>query len=168
MTSPSGRDPYAPPDRQEPLPPAAAGPAPHQPPPPLRPPVGPQRPVPPPADAQVVRAGRRAAVTGVAGLVLSVLLFPVGLVLDVAAIVLGVRARRAAPAGTRVPGAVAGVALGAVGVLVASTVLAVTAANWSSVRRYEQCSSGANTGLARQDCQDRLRRDLERRFGSGD
>lgn len=160
MTSPPGRDPYAPPDRQTPLPAAplaGAVPAP-------RPPAGPPA---PPADERVLRAGKRAAVTGAAGLVLSVLIFPVGLLLDVAAIVLGVRARRGAPRGAPVPGAVAGVALGAVGAVLAATVLTITVVNWSSVRRYEQCSSGANTGLARQDCQDQLRRDLERRFGSG-
>jgi len=94
---------------------------------------------------------------------LTIVLFPVGLVLDATAVVLGLRARkRAREAGIRAPGALAAVVLGVSSTVLLIGVLAVLGPQLSS---YSQCLSGANTEIAKENCRRSLIQELERRFG---
>jgi len=97
---------------------------------------------------------------------MSVVVFPVGLVLDIAAIVLGLRARkRAAAAGGHAPGATGAVVAGMVGAAFAAGVLTFLAVFWTEFRDYRECLSGANTEIARERCQSVFRGDVEDRLG---
>src|SRR5947209_13278060 len=121
-----------------------------------------QPPAKPPRPVDVGRTARHAFVYGMAGVVLSVLFFPFGLVFDVLAIVLGVRAVRAArraqeapqPGATpgaggevevRATGAVAGIVLGGLGVTLVAIVLTVAVIFWAPIRSYYDCMNGAKT-----------------------
>jgi hypothetical protein len=110
--------------------------------------------------------GRRALLFAVAGAVMSVVFFPVGIVLDVAAIVLAFRARRrAAKAGGTAPMSAPAVVIGGIGLAFASGLLAFTAIFFDEFRAYQLCMSGANTEVARQECNDEFRIDVENRLG---
>jgi len=176
-SAPEERDPYAPPaeDREPQSPPADAPPA-QQPLPPPPPPIAWDRPYGAPPEPAGVRGptsrgpeipgGRAALFLGLAGLVMSVVVFPVGLVLDIAAIVLGLRARkRAAAAGGHAPGATGAVVAGMVGAVFAAGVLTFLAVFWTEFRDYRECLSGANTEIARERCTSTFRGDVEDRLG---
>jgi hypothetical protein len=109
-----------------------------------------------------VRSGFAAFYWGVSGLVMSIMFFPVGLVLDVAAVILGVRARRRArAAGVSRGPATAAVCLGAGGVALVGVILALLGPELTS---YSSCLSGANTQIAKDNCRTALYDRLERRF----
>jgi hypothetical protein len=110
--------------------------------------------------------GRRALLFAVAGAVMSVVFFPIGIVLDVAAIVLAFRARRrAAKAGGTAPMSAPAVVIGGIGLAFASGLLAFTGIFFDEFRAYQSCMSGANTEVARQECNDEFRIDVENRLG---
>ena len=163
MTTPDERDPYAPPPED--------GSAPTRPPtwgPPAQPGPGvdvPGRPSLPPRVPAVDRAGRTAALLGLAGVMLSVLFFPVGLLLDVAAVAVGVGAlRRARQTGAAAPGAISGVVTGLLGGLLALGALVFVVTFWAEISAYRSCVSGANTEIARGLCEETLRESLGRRL----
>lgn len=106
-------------------------------------------------------------VLGLLGLVLSLIVFPVGLALDVAAVVLGVRElRRAGREGRPTPGAaLVGLLAGVVGAVLALIVTAVVAVFYPQVRDYADCMSGANTVADQQQCRSEFERGVQRRFG---
>ncbi|MGH3319930.1 MAG: DUF4190 domain-containing protein [Streptosporangiaceae bacterium] len=123
---------------------------------------------PPRPKAPVDHGGRRAVIAGVPGIVLSFVFFPVGAALDVVAIVTGARAlRRVGGSGGRAPGAVAGIVLGVIGLLLAAFLCAVLVVFWDGVNTYQQCMSGANTIQAQNACKQALRHALEQRLGNG-
>lgn len=124
------------------------------------------------------RGGRIALLLAVPGIVLSVFFFPVGLVLDAGAVVIGVRAlRRArrrrtqetgAPQPTRqagAPGAIAGIVIGSTGLLVVAVVVTVFALFYQEVRSYQECMSGANTIRSQQKCLNQFENAIRERFG---
>lgn len=124
------------------------------------------------------RGGPIALLLGIAGVIMSVLFFPVGLALDVAAIVVGVRTLRGRGAHpgretsglnggkrSRAPGAVPGVVLGSVGALLAAIVITVLSFFWQEVQSYRECMSGANTIMAQEQCRTAFERSVERRLG---
>jgi uncharacterized membrane protein len=162
-SSPPAADPYAPP---------AAGWQAWQ----GQPPAKPRRPV------DVRRTARHALIYGMAGVVLSVLFFPFGLAFDVLAIVLGVRAVRAARREAEAPqfnaalrvggerqvratGAVSGIVLGSLGIALVVIVLTFAAIFWKPIRSYYDCTSGANTETAKQSCRDDLQRSINQHLG---
>jgi Domain of unknown function (DUF4190) len=107
-------------------------------------------------DEQIRRGGRTARWTGVASLVLS-LFFPLlGFVTAIVAIVLGRRARRRArQRGMPVPGAVAGITMGTIGLLIMPVLVAVVlSVLWTEMSGYQRCVAGANTHTDRQICLD--------------
>jgi hypothetical protein len=177
VSSPEERDPYAPPHED------AAGSRPPPEAPVERPPYGQAPPYaepygsPPTAGPGPGRApgsaagpvdpgGRRALLFAVAGAVMSVVFFPVGIVLDVAAIVLAFRARRrASRSGGTAPLSAPAVVIGGIGLAFASGLLAFTAIFFDEFRAYQSCMSGANTEVARQECNDEFRIDVENRLG---
>lgn len=112
------------------------------------------------------RSGRAALLLGFSGVALSVIFFPLGLVLDVAAIVVGVRAlRRARQRHGKAPGALAGVISGSLGACLVVVVVTVLAFFWQEVRAYQECMSGANTIRSQEKCMRQFENAIEERFG---
>ena len=180
VSSPEERDPYAAPSDDAPTAPPPSDRPPHPPddpptygsaPPPLVPygqPAGdePRPGGPPSAAGPIEPGGRRAFLLAVAGAVMSVVFFPIGIVLDIAAIVLAFRARkRAAKAGGTAPLSAPAVLIGGVGLAFASGLLAFIALFFDEFRAYQSCMGGANTEVARQECNDEFRIDIENRLG---
>jgi hypothetical protein len=133
-------------------------------------PSGPTAPHPqPPTGDELKRIrnrGRLAILFGLTGLVASVLAFPLGLLLGIAAIVCGVIARRASRrTHVTVPGATPGLLLGVVATVFASILTATAVVFWDEVVEYQQCYSGANTQTARESCQQRLEERIVDRIG---
>jgi hypothetical protein len=166
VSTPDPRDPYRPP--AEPSPDGgrldAARPEP-SPSPPGEPPGGRLRPAPmkAPPDHPTARAARTALLIAITGVGMTIVLLPVGLVLDVAAVILGTRARRRARAtGFRAPAAVAAIVLG---LSCLGFVLAVLAILGPQLSRYSSCMGAANTEIARQNCENAFVREVEQRFG---
>jgi len=153
VNDPEPRDPYAPPPHAaRPQAPRGGGGPPSVP--------GPQAGE---GYRRAAAAGRASLFTGLAGLVLSVVLMPLGLVLDAVAIAVGVRARRVARAhGLSSTGAVTGIVLGLAGLALVAVAAALL---WDEARAYNSCLSAANTEIAKANCRERLRDDVERRFG---
>ena len=112
--------------------------------------------------------GRRALVFALLGLLLAPFVWPAGLVLVVAGLVLGLRARRrGARAGVAAPGATAAIVIGAVGSAAFLMLVAVLLGFYSEVSAYQECMAGANTETARGECRSALEEALRRRFGRG-
>ena len=102
---------------------------------------------------------------GVAGMVLTFLFLPVGLVLCVAAIVTGIRSRkRARQVLAPSPGAVPGVVLGAIGVALSAVSISLAAFVWNDLTHYTECRQSAITLDDRQSCQDEYFPRMERRL----
>ena len=120
-------------------------------------------PVTPAAQDAARRSGRVALLLAVVGLVLTFIVFPVGAVLDVTAVVLGVRAvARAHRARTSaVPGGAA-IGVGALSTALAVLALVVLAVFWTEARAYTECSRDALTTTATDSCTTQLRDDLRR------
>ena len=57
------------------------------------------------------------------------------------------------------------VVVGGIGLAFASGLLAFTAIFFDEFRAYQSCMSGANTEVARQECNDEFRIDVENRLG---
>ena len=116
-------------------------------------------------DGEARRTARRALWLGAGALVLTPFFFPIGLVLGIAALVVGVKARRqAASERSAAPGAVAGMVLGAFGLALASLWLAVTAMLWPEVSAYQDCRNSANTRTDEKACRDRYFSDIEKKL----
>ncbi|MBM7790904.1 DUF4190 domain-containing protein [Tenggerimyces flavus] len=118
------------------------------------------------ADDRKLRIRARLAVIfGAGALIFAVLAFPLGLILGVAAIVLGALARRSArPARVRAPGAVPGIVLGIVATVFASFVAVTAAVFWDEVSEYYTCMEGANTRTSQEGCQETMRKRLTERL----
>lgn len=107
-------------------------------------------------------AGRRALWLGGGGILLTPLFFPAGMVLAIAALVVGVRARKQARrASSTAPGAVPGIVLGVIGAVLASFWLVVTLIFYPEIRDQQQCLESANTNTDEKVCNDRFVRDVE-------
>lgn len=112
----------------------------------------------------VDRSGLRALWLGLGALlllvsgVLAFLAIPVG----VAAIVFGFRARKAATG--KVPGAMAGIIMGGLSVLITVGGLAVGAYLYSELNSYQKCMGTANTFSDEKACIDALTPQLEKKF----
>lgn len=136
----------------------------------------PQAPPRPPKDPMVliaepapVSAARRKAklsiMLGIAGVV-TTLILPLGLALDVAAIVVGVRAwRRARAAGDGRRRDLAGVWLGGAGVALSGALVVMLAMLWTPFTEWSDCMSGANTAIAEHNCKEGLRADVRDKIG---
>lgn len=126
-------------------------------------PAGPPPAGPPPTTQ---RTGWRALWLGGIALVTSFFFYPVGLVLGIASLVVGVRARRAARQGHGVaPGAVPGMVLGAVGLVFSLMSVSLTVFLWSELSGYQECLSTANTSLDEESCKDEFYPRIEDKLG---
>lgn len=134
----------------------------------LRPaPEGPQQPG-APAPATVRGTGRRAFWLGLAGLLMNFipLLGLVAAIPAVAAIIQGVRARRwGRRTQARVPGALAGVIMGAVGLVLFVSSVTLQVVLYQEIQSYNKCTNAANTIEGKDRCKDQFARDFEQRFG---
>lgn len=121
-------------------------------------------PVGPELAAAARRTARGALLLAITGVALTILFFPIGGVLDVAAVVFGVRARRLARR-ARTSGAAGGFAigLGIPAVLLSIVFAALTAMFWTEGRTYVGCASTAITTTTQDKCTAQLRTDLQRR-----
>ncbi|MBO2452109.1 DUF456 domain-containing protein [Actinomadura barringtoniae] len=131
-----------------------------------RPPSRGDGPTPPrPDDAAVARLGRRSLWLGLGATVISLFFFPAGLLLGIPALVIGIRARKAAKAGlTAAPGAVPGIVFGTIGLVLALMVLAMTIFIWPEQSDYTKCTDKANTQQDEKACKDAFVRSLEKKF----
>lgn len=112
-------------------------------------PPGPTRP-----GGQADHGGRRALWLGGLAIVLTLFFAPFGVIAAIAALVVGVRARRRARQDHALaPGAVAGILLGSIGLALSVFSLAVTVFLWPEMNGYQQCLNGANTNTDKQSCQ---------------
>lgn len=112
--------------------------------------------------------GRRALFWAIGGVAISFLAPPVGLVAILVALVLGIKAqRRASAAGEPAPGAVPAIIIGAVGAVVALVLTVVVLVFLPELLAYQDCMSGANTTIARNECRATLDDALRARIGLG-
>jgi cytochrome bd-type quinol oxidase subunit 2 len=84
----------------------------------------------------------------------------------VAAVVLGVRARRRARANDRrAPGSVGGITFGIIGLAFSVLLFASLAAVWPEFSAFRTCTEGANTITAQSACNKTFTEDLRKRAG---
>lgn len=135
-----------------------------------------QAPPPPPdpvLDEAARRAGRHAVVYAVVGFILPFILIPLGVIflpaalaVDIGALYLAIRARRAARKVDRAPAAaIVATVMASMGIAFVIAAAAVTAVFWNEINDYRQCSEGANTHVAKDACQQTLSDDVMRRLG---
>jgi hypothetical protein len=135
---------------------------------PPEPAPGPGRTPPGPHEPTAIeRAGRWALWLGTGSMVLSVfqsIYRPVGLIFGIIAVVMGVRAHlRAQRQRALAPGAVAGIAMGAVAIAISIPVLAMSLFFRTEMDRYAECRASANTITDEQACKDAFARSLEKK-----
>ncbi|MFG2087624.1 MULTISPECIES: hypothetical protein [unclassified Spirillospora] len=122
-----------------------------------------QPPAGPPKSRQT---GWRALWLGGIALLTAFFFYPLGLVLGIAALVVGIRARRAARrGGDAAPGAVPGIVLGSVGLVFSVLSVSMTVFLWSELSGYQNCLSTANTGADKQSCRDEYYPKIEDKLG---
>jgi hypothetical protein len=121
-----------------------------------------------PGSPVVDRTGRRAlwlALGGWAVLFIQTLSY-LAVIPLVAAVVIGIRARRAAKAKRAVvPGALAGIILAAVGLVIFTASLTVQLIMLDELNRFNKCRNSTSTITGENRCKDQLARDIERKFG---
>ncbi|GAA0598952.1 hypothetical protein [Actinomadura livida] len=121
---------------------------------------------PPAGQPRTQRGGWRALWLGGIALLTSFFFYPLGLVLGIAALVVGIRARRAArDASGSAPGAVPGIVLGAVGLAFSVLSVSLTVFLWSELSGYQNCLSTSNTATDEQACQDEFYPRIEDKLG---
>ncbi|GHC77059.1 hypothetical protein GCM10007079_13960 [Nocardiopsis terrae] len=99
---------------------------------------------------KVERGGLWGLFLGLAGLLLP----PYGVVLSVFGVVQGFRARRAARAhSSQAPGALMSVALGVVGIVMSTSMLAVLFVYQEEVTEFRGCSARAHTVSTQKECE---------------
>ncbi|MBA9001189.1 hypothetical protein [Thermomonospora cellulosilytica] len=124
---------------------------------------------PPGAPQDIERNGRRAMWLALAAVLM--MLIPVATVFAVipaiAAVVLGVRTRRAARRAGRppAPGSLAGVVVGAIVTVLFVMIVGTQLYLHEEITRYSQCQNAANTIQEERGCRERLARDVEKKFG---
>ena len=120
--------------------------------------------------AQAGRLSRLALISAVSAPLVTLLDLPytalLGLGLGILAIVLGVRARRAAVvAGRSEAAGVVAIVFGSIGAAFITVVVACYLVFWTEIRTYDDCMAGANTKQAESLCSDTLIEDARRRIG---
>ncbi|TDC74695.1 DUF4190 domain-containing protein [Actinomadura sp. 7K507] len=121
---------------------------------------------PPAGPSKKQQGGWRALWLGGIALLTAIFFYPLGLVLGIAALVVGIRARRAARGSENAaPGAVPGIVLGSVGLLFSVLSVAMTMFLWSELSGYQECLGTSNTATDEQMCQDRYYPQIEDKLG---
>ncbi|MFC6885720.1 MULTISPECIES: DUF4190 domain-containing protein [Actinomadura] len=133
---------------------------------------GPQAPGPgpgplgrPPVNGPADPAGRRALWLGIAAVVFSLFFPPGGLVLGIAALVIGIKAhRRSRGRHGTAPGATPGIVLASVSLVLAAISIGVNAWLWPELSAKQDCMDSANTRADEKVCNDTFTRDLEKKL----
>ncbi|WP_067454356.1 hypothetical protein [Actinomadura macra] len=103
----------------------------------------------------VERTGMRALWLGGLALLTALFFYPLGFVLGIASLVVGIRAQRLAKQARGVaPGATAGIVLGAIGLAISLIAIAGTAYLAPEVNGYQKCISGSNTNADQKACRE--------------
>jgi hypothetical protein len=111
------------------------------------------------------RGGWRAMWLGGGALLVMFFAPPVALVLAIAALIVGVRARRRARrVKAMAPGAVVGVVMGGVGLCLSVLLVTMQIILWNEVKGYLECREAANTISDQQQCKDAFFSGVERRL----
>jgi hypothetical protein len=122
-------------------------------------------PMPPVQPALGERAGRWALALGGAALLLMIVFPPGAPVPAIAALVVGVRARRRARrARTVYRGALAGVVMGTIGLVISIPLGTTQIVFWGELHRYLDCRQAANTITDEQACKDTFLREVEKKL----
>ncbi len=120
---------------------------------------------PPAGPSQARQAGVRALWLGGIALLTALFFYPLGLVLGVAALVVGIRARRQARANRdTVPGALPGMVMGAIGLGMSLVMVAMAVFLRTEFSGYWDCVNAANTHTDRQVCQDEYYPKIEKKL----
>jgi hypothetical protein len=124
----------------------------------------PDRPFGTPRSAPAGKPRRSGLVIGLVSLPVTVLFFPVGLVMGVLAIVTSIRAlRKGGPA--IVGRAVTGLLAGALSTVIALLCFAFIIGLWPQYKAFTHCQNTAVTIRDKNVCQNQFRSDIEHRFG---
>ncbi|MFI0447701.1 hypothetical protein [Actinomadura sp. 6N118] len=103
----------------------------------------------------VERLGWRALWLGAGAILITLFFFPVGLILGIAALVVGIKARRSARRQHSVaPGAIAGLVLGGIALAFSTFSLGLTMFLWPELSGYQTCVGKANTSTDEKACRD--------------
>jgi len=110
---------------------------------------------PPAGPSEARQTGLRALWLGGIALLTSLFFYPLGLVLGVAALVVGIRARRQVR-GTRdaVPGALPGMVMGGIGLAMSLVMVAMAVFLRTEFSGYWDCVNASNTNADKQACRD--------------
>ncbi|TDD72857.1 hypothetical protein E1293_32285 [Actinomadura darangshiensis] len=120
---------------------------------------------PPAGKPQGRRTGWRALWLGGIALLTAFFFYPLGLVLGIAALVVGIRARRSARrAKDAAPGAVPGIVLGAIGLAFSLLSVSLTAFLWTELSGYQSCVSASNTTTDKQACREKYYPRIEKKL----
>ncbi|GAA2634574.1 hypothetical protein SMC26_15410 [Actinomadura fulvescens] len=113
----------------------------------------------------VERLGWRALWLGAGAMLTTLFFFPIGLVLGIAALVVGIKARRGARRRQAVaPGAIAGLVLGSIAVAFSAFSLALTVFLWPELSGYQSCVGKANTSTDEKACRDEYYPKIEKKL----
>ncbi|GAA3227616.1 hypothetical protein [Actinocorallia longicatena] len=101
----------------------------------------------------VDRSGVKALWLGLGSLLLALFCvpLPLGVVVGIIAVVVGLRARKP---GVKVPGAVAGIVFGVIGTVISAIMCTGAVYLWSEINGYQKCTSTANTNTDEDACKD--------------
>jgi hypothetical protein len=119
----------------------------------------------PRGDHQIVRAGRRALWLGIAALLMALLVAYLGLIMGVVALYVGIRTVRIAKrARSRPPGAMWGIVLASIALVVSIIGMGFQIFFWHELRSYSKCMAAANTITDENRCKDAFARSVEQRL----
>ncbi|WP_433474580.1 hypothetical protein ACQPZP_38535 [Spirillospora sp. CA-142024] len=120
---------------------------------------------PPARPGQGQRTGWRALWLGGIALLTAFFFYPLGLVLGIAALVVGIRARRnARRARDAAPGAVPGIVLGSIGLVFSLLSVSLTVFLWAELSGYQNCVSASNTATDKQACREEFYPKIEKKL----
>jgi hypothetical protein len=120
----------------------------------------------PDGDLQLARAGRRALWLGFAALLMAFLIaYLLGLVMGIVALYVGIRTLRTArQSRSRASGAILGIVLASVALVISLMGLVFQIFFWNEVQTYNKCMTAANTITDESQCKDALARAFERKL----
>ncbi|GAB3659481.1 hypothetical protein GCM10027589_20690 [Actinocorallia lasiicapitis] len=101
----------------------------------------------------VDRAGLRATWLGLSSLVLAIFCtpLPLGVVVGIAAVVIGLKARKP---GVKVRGAVPGIVLGIIGAILSTIMFGMSMYLMDEITGFRKCMTTANTNTDEKNCED--------------
>lgn len=119
----------------------------------------------PSGDPQVTRTGRRALWLGIVALLMALIVAYLGVVMSIVALYVGIRTTRAARrTRSRAPGAVPGIVLASIALVISMIGMAFQIFFWNDLQNYSKCMSAANTISDEHLCKDAFARAFEKKL----